>query len=390
MSTKTNDVEPDVVCERSGATAASSSEPRVTAGRSAGASGRPCDSPLVPPGLAVRVEKLRADFEEVTGAPFEHLVCPILYRDEPVELCRGHVVNRAFEGAPRAWTVQRKDVDNHFGSRFESGFTVLSDFDKVVAEGGLGETDLPPHFKTRVLAGGQEVPHFSSKKWPGAQFTGLHMVDSKRTIFLKKTPEEVDRIINERWCIETTADLRVPAAVSLIKSAHLTLFALLGYRYALSCGGCLVGGDVLGRIFRETISCPPGEAEGRARTILGEWVHMVRPLLGGSWLAMGTVEDRSLLVAWTGSGYPWAAIVSVPLGGSANYAVMLPCSSRLDDLATYLDFLRNDQEEIRVKLARLEPGREQFIVSEWDYPLRWPKRGETFDLRSPVWPGEGK
>jgi len=371
--------------------AATSGPESAVAGSCSGeVSAAPDDLPLWSPEVAERVEVLRADFAGVEGEPFKHFFCPILYRDERVELCRGHIVNRAFEGAPRAWTVQRKDVDNHFGSRFESGFTVLSDFDKVEAEGGLGENDLPPHFKTRVLAGGQEIPHFFSKRWPGARFTGLHMVDSKRTIFLKKTPEEVDRIIDERWCIETTADLRVPAAVSLIKSAHLTLFALLGYRYALSCGGRLVGGEVLGRIFLETISSPPAEAEERARTILTEWVHMVRPLLGGTWLATGTIEDRSLLVAWTGSGYPWAAIMSVPLGGSTNYAVMLPCSSRLDDMATYLDFMRSDQEEIRVKLARLEPDKEQFSVSERDYPLRWPKQGETFDLQRPVWPGEGR
>ena len=337
------------------------------------------DSPLVPPGVAPRLERLRADFERVTGSPFKHFFCPILYRDEPVELCRGHVVNRAFEGAPRAWTVQRKDVDNQFGSRFESAFTALSQFDQVLAEGGLGESELPPSFKTRVLVGDEEIPYFDAKSWPGSAFTGMNMVDSKRTVYLKKTPEEISRLLDEHWCIETTADLSVPAGVTLIKSAHLTLFALLGYQYALTCGARLVGGDVLGRIFRETIACRVGEAEERARAILGEWRHMVRPLLRGAPLARGTIEDRSLLVAWTGSGYPWAAIVSVPLGGGESFAVMLPCSSRPDDMVTFLDFMRNEREEIRVSPVWVERGGRQFGVSEPDFPLRWPKEDGTLE-----------
>ena len=117
---------------------------------------------------------------------------------------------------------------------------------------------------------------------------------------------------------------------------------------------------------------------------------MVRPLLGGAWGSKGTVTDRSLLVAWTGSGNPWGAIVRVPLGEGKDYAVLLPCSSRPDDMATYLEFMGNRREEIRVKLARVEPESGQLGVSEADYPLQWPKSGETFDLRKPVWSAEGE
>lgn len=373
-----------------GDAAASCPEPRVTGGRSGRASGRPCDSPLVPSGLAAHVEKLRADFEEVTGTPFEHFFCPILYRDEPVELCRGHVVNRAFEGVSRAWTVQRKDVDNHFGSRFESGSTALTHFEEVIARGAFAGKNLPPQFRTRVLAGGEELPHFSARRWPGPAVTGLRIADSNRWVFLKRTPEEVERMLDEGWCIETTADLSVAVAVSVIKSAHLTLFALLGYSYALSCSGHLVGGDVLGRIFRETVGSSPREAEEVTRPILREWVHAVRPLEGGAWGKGGTIVDRSLLFAWTGSGQPWAAIVRVPLGEGNDFAVMLPCSSRPDDMATYLDFLRSGSQEIRVKLAQLEPEAGQCGVSEREFPLQWPKSDDTRDLSNSLWSKGGE
>ncbi|MCY3933278.1 MAG: hypothetical protein OXH70_16345 [Acidobacteria bacterium] len=197
---------------------------------------------------------------------------------------------------------------------------------------------------------------------------------------MKRTPEEVERTLGEDWCIETTADLSVAVAVSVIKSAHLTLFALLGYSYALSCSGHLVGDGVLGRIFRETVGSSQREAEELARPILSEWVHAVRPLEGGAWGVGGTIADGSLLFAWTGSGQPWAAIVRVPLGDDNDFAVMLPCSSRPDDLVTYLDFLRSGSQEIRVKLAELEPEAGKCGVSEREFPVRWPKSDDTCDL----------
>ena len=304
-----------------------------------------------------------------------------------MELCRGHVVNKAFEGVSRVWTVQRKDVDNHFGSRFESGSTALTHSEEVIARGVFAEESLPPQFETRVLAGGEELPHFSARKWPGSAATGLRIADSNRWVFLKRTPEEVERLLGEDWCIETTADLSVAVAVSVIKAAHLTLFALLGYSYALSCSGHLVGGGVLGRIFRETVGSSQREAEELTRPILSEWVHAVRPLEGGAWGVGGTIADRSLLFAWTGSGQPWAAIVRVPLGDDNDFAVMLPCSSRPDDLATYLSFLRSESEAIRVKFAKIAPESGQCGVSEREFLVRWPKSEDTRDLSDRLWSG---
>jgi len=40
-------------------------------------------------------------------------------------LCRAHLVNQAFVGASRRWTIQRKDVDGFFGAFFESDFVKL-------------------------------------------------------------------------------------------------------------------------------------------------------------------------------------------------------------------------------------------------------------------------
>lgn len=59
-----------------------------------------------------RLKFLSADNESVTGRSFKHFFYPILYRDEDTELCRAHVINRAFKESNHSWTVQRADVDS--------------------------------------------------------------------------------------------------------------------------------------------------------------------------------------------------------------------------------------------------------------------------------------
>lgn len=51
--------------------------------------------------LAHRLRYLREDFSEVVGKPFEHFYCPVLFRDEEVELCKAHIVSAAFPGSTR-------------------------------------------------------------------------------------------------------------------------------------------------------------------------------------------------------------------------------------------------------------------------------------------------
>lgn len=338
-------------------------------------------SPLLPSSIAERLKSLCVDFEMVCGSTFNHFYCPILYVDEPVPLCRAHIVNRAFAGAPRNWTVQRRDVDSHFGSRFEADFTLLAHKDRILGGDGFGDRQVAKRLTTRVLAGEEEIPHFLATGPPVAGFTPLQMVDSGRLVYLKMPPEEVDRRLEENWSIETTADLRVGAAISLVKSAHLTLFSLLGYRYVFSAGARLIGWDLLGAIFKDTIRCTRQQAQERAKERLREWVHVVRPILSDISEFEGTIVDRLMLVAWTASGRPWAAIVKVPIGEGASFGVLLPCCDGPDELVTYLDFLKSGKDEIRVKLARLVDDQEggRLEVSEKEYPLNWPKIDATFD-----------
>jgi hypothetical protein len=87
-----------------------------------------------------RLERHRADYESITGRPFEHFFSPVLYVDEPVEVMRGHIINEAFIKSSKAWVIQRKDVDGFFGGFFEGDFELLQHMHRALPLNYLGVT----------------------------------------------------------------------------------------------------------------------------------------------------------------------------------------------------------------------------------------------------------
>lgn len=69
-----------------------------------------------------KLEKFRVNYTQITGQPFTHFFCPILFRDDNVPFSQAHIINYAFPNSSRSWTVQRSDVDNFYGSNFEADF----------------------------------------------------------------------------------------------------------------------------------------------------------------------------------------------------------------------------------------------------------------------------
>ena len=66
-------------------------------------------------------------------------------------------------------------------------------------------------------------------------------------LILKMHPADLQAAASKKWRIAIERDYRLPALVSMIKAAYLTLFSMLGYRYALSAAGLEVGHSILGR-----------------------------------------------------------------------------------------------------------------------------------------------
>jgi len=130
------------------------------------------------PDVAEKLEALRQDFAAVTGRRFRHFFCPILLVDEQVELCRAHVVNQAFAASSRRWTLQRKDVDNFFGSAFESAFVGLQSNQPGVAIKAFFDRQLYRSFRPQVVLAARGENRFSEADGRDGKSCGGEMFES--------------------------------------------------------------------------------------------------------------------------------------------------------------------------------------------------------------------
>ena len=197
------------------------------------------------------------------------MACPILHRDEQVDLCKAHIINSSFPNSDRTWTIQRTDVDKRFGSILESDFVKLQHRGKHELRDVFTEPGLAKKLRPKFMLEGKEVGHFVASGPVPKEFSPL-LVETKSgsaRLVLKLTPEETLAALEKNWQAEIRADFRLQAIGSLLKAAHLTLFEILGYKYVLSAGGHFVGRTILGDFFLSTVGATKRQALETARGI---------------------------------------------------------------------------------------------------------------------------
>ena len=173
-----------------------------------------------------RLARLRADYSQLRGFPFSYFYCPILFKDEDVPLCEGHIVNLAFPDTARNWVVQRQDVDNFYGSIFESDFVALRYKGGQIAGNAIIDNELSKKFEPKILLDDKPVEYYVARGEVPKQFTRLEFDNEGKVVQLavKMHPEEFMEKLGQKWEVSIEKDIRVSAMVSLIKSAHLTIF----------------------------------------------------------------------------------------------------------------------------------------------------------------------
>src|SRR5262249_32914068 len=158
--------------------------------------------------------------------------------------------------------------------------------------------------------------------------------DQSTYLGLKLQPTDTQAAAKGKWEVEVRADLRLPYLVSAIKAAHLSLFKLLGYRYALSAAGYFIGRMVLGEFFLQEHKTPKNKIEEPARKFFESLAHTVKPLISTELDLKGTVTDGRLLVLKGSSGAPWAFVVIVA-SGEQRHSVLIPTLETADQVDTF-------------------------------------------------------
>lgn len=309
---------------------------------------------------------LKADFAKVTGREFNHFFCPILFADEDVELCEAHIVNQAFENIAGISTVQRKDVDSFYGSRFESDFVDIERLGSINVFDVLRDRTLSRRLRPTIYVDDQPVDWFVSQR------RKLDVPDSDVVFGIKVVPGEIPTLKTGRWEVEVRKDLRLPVLVSAIKAAHLSMFRVLGYSYALSAAGHFVGQRILGDFYLSERRSSRRVGVQRAHGYFESFSRMVLPLLHTELDLEGTAIDRRVLVLKGMSGQYWAMVVIVRTG-ELRHAVLLPTAENLDQLDTFLGFLKN--ENTSVQAAPLEFCDDHWKTTAETREMIWNKSG---------------
>jgi len=321
--------------------------------------------------VAKKIQDLNADYSAVAGKPVTHFFCPILYRDEKVPLCKAHLVNTAF-GGPKKWTVQRKDVDNFYGSIFESDFVDLRHKGRRPDE-VLADASLSKRMRPEFVVDDRRVEHYVPKGPVPRDYTSLVVVGETGPIHLalKMHPSETESLRQRKWQVQIERDLRIPAMVSLLKAAHLTLFHMLGYQYGLSPGGHFLGRYVLGEFFLANTGRPRPEVLAAAHRYFREYAPMVRPMPNDSDQFSGTAEDGQAFMCLH-DDVLWGMVVIIRVSQSLH-GVLVPVFGSQAGNERFLAFIEGADERIKARLVR-------FAGDHWDasrqlLDLVWPKTG---------------
>jgi hypothetical protein len=248
-------------------------------------------------------------------------------------------------------------------------------------------------YRPRLILDGQEVrtyPYRGGSLRPG--YNVLPLEESGRIFLLavQAAPEHLTGP-SRRWHVDTRVDFRLSANVSLIKAAHLSMFSMVGYRYALSSVGVLHGYSILGTFFRQnqTEAIKRMSAQERTQKIqenalifFHEFKHMVRALQANERGPQGTDSDNRIAFCSGPNGNAWGIIVYVKTGHLAN-AVLLPLHDNPDAVAKFLEFLGNDSETLYIAQARRETdddGVKRWKINPERISLNWPKNDALPDV----------
>ena len=326
--------------------------------------------------LQKRLEDLRSDHESVTGSPFEHFLCPILFRDDDTELCRAHVINKSFQESDRSWTVQRADVDAWYGTMFEADFLAVEKRDKPIIEEAFFDSDLGRRFRPMLRVDGEEVPYYFRSGPVPESHTGVQLEVQGKSIQLglKITQDEILTSLSGKWEFEIEKDLRVPTLASVLKAAHLTMFHLLGYRYALSAGGIFLGKDVLGEIFTKANGMERGPVLKLAEDHFRNFVNMVRPVVNPSPEFNGTLTDMLVHFFILGQQV-WACQVLIR-NGDQRHAVVVPILEDGHAAAQFCRFLDSPSMKVEVRTGQI--NRDHIKLSPTSESIEWPEA--SFDV----------
>jgi len=242
--------------------------------------------------MSDKTEKLESyldDCEQCAGRRPESFLCPILLDEAgDAELIDGHILPQSLRTAARATVLQRADLDNFYGHTVEPAlieflnsvtYTKADFFERAkgvqIVSDKAGPLDLfVPSPKSKP-----PFPKLGLKDSKGATISSPHV---------KGTADDLGGVSGSAEVRGSMSFHKPSVDGAMLKSAHLALFRLSGYRWALSAPGRYVS-DPLRRFFHSK-----GE-QSDAEAIFGEFGNAVHVVLAQAF-PFNTLADSTVLL----------------------------------------------------------------------------------------------
>jgi hypothetical protein len=278
------------------------------------------------------LERFRADYALLGEGPFKHFHCPILLKDEKVELCMGHVVNQSIPNCCRKAVVQRKDIDGFYGSLLERHFATAMRAKQTDVERMIFDPKLRRDIPWKLKVAGQEVDVYEPIKHHSESHPIVQIqsdIGGVLNLALKIAEEQLPDAGSLQILIDRSY---VPeATASLLKAAHLTMFSIFGYRHVFSPSGLMVA-DILRKFYEKNYRQERKEQAEAANVYFQQFAGMVIPLGGyNEGLLRGSIEDHRF-IRCIGSSGSWYALGVLIRTDKTMHIVLLP-----PDDATHMD-----------------------------------------------------
>lgn len=331
---------------------------------------------------------LRNEYTKSQGGSFQHFYCPLMGRDEPTELCLGHVIPQCLPDTSRLCVVQRKDIDGFYGRLVEADFGTMVAAREKGLKGILRDRGLMRTIKPTLLVGGKKVDYYSYQGTVGLNHTRFSLQTKEDNdpveLVLKVPLSEALAAQSLPWSFGFEIDCTVATLVTLIKAAYLTLFRIHGYTWALSPGGLGVGHYLLGEFFRENQYKKPHEIRAALKKTFLPYKNIIRPVTAFSpgIQREGTLNDLQSGACIGASGNFFAEIVLVRVA-KQFFGVILPAFTNPNSAGAYCDFLQNSNEKLRVMRSQFDPEGNRFQMEQTPMEVHWPKGEDGFELEHP-------
>jgi hypothetical protein len=306
--------------------------------------------------LIDKVNRCNKDFSSLGDGPFDHFYCPTLLVDEETDLCLGHVINEAIPNCSRVTVPQRTDFDNFYGTVCESGISTFLEVHNLSADAHtiLSDPQLRRKLPWILKLNGKTVKSYEVMDHKHPLHPTVEFRDRNGKVFtlaVKASGDEFGKGGHFELVIDR--DYQPEVIATLLKAAHLSQFAVLGYQHVFSAGGLMLA-DILRKFYLTQKDSPHKEAVAAMRAHFPKHAGMVMPLVGhDSSLLRGTVEDRRFMACWGSSG-KWYALGTFVRTDNQMHVVLTPC---VDGIDTYFGLIQDWQNKKFVyQLIEFVPG----------------------------------